>query len=554
MTRQKQDLPYLSHLLGFYDYVDPPQVYTVAGETHNIDAIAIHEEAHQWLAEHSTVGILLRGLILALKVEPGAKLLEEIANLVAAETEEVQEGFASYVEYAATQTRMSLETFRNELSGLPEIYLTGFDLARKIERIFVPEDFPSLSELELNTIRMCALIDLARFAMNVPVPKTDDDSQVVAAIQANSPNDRWRYLLEILSNDHKRRKALIDLIRPMVTIWLEKNTNRFSGKHYTGILVDDNIESVIAEVFPALAYQAPHNAWFIKVGPPGPELTAEYLMRENTAELKLSPSTQLKLQRELKLGDLCSGFTRLASSGSGACFVRLVPAQTAEARIVDIGHPLTIPKGFTAVLVHEAVITFDETGGRWWNYQGVGVATLISTNSVFQLLDSLDWDDAVVVIDCDLRSDDPFEPLLWSGHKTPLFLKTTPTGSAAAIIRTLSDQRLRIGTDVVTMVNWLTFVGAGSDQILLMWAIPYLSNQQAAIVLFATEPVIASIERWKTYVEGLEAVRMVKEKRAVIVPPLPEEAKRWRITDNDSIVHAPTNADIATAHLLSFGW
>lgn len=223
-----------------------------------------------------------------MKVQPDTKPLEEIANLIAVETEEVQEGFASYVEYAATPARMPLETFRNELSGLPEIYLSGFDLAMKIDRIFVSDDFPSLSELELNIVRMCALIDLTRFAMNVPIPNTDDDSQVVAAIQANSPNHRWRYLLEILSNDQECRKELIDLIRPMATIWLEKNMNRFSGKHYTGILIDDNIESVIARVFPALVYQAPRNAWFIKVGPPGPELTAEYLKREHTAELKLS--------------------------------------------------------------------------------------------------------------------------------------------------------------------------------------------------------------------------------------------------------------------------
>lgn len=546
------DQPYREHLLGYYDYVEPPQVYPYAGETHSIASIAMHEQAHEWLVEGSTLGLFLRVLIRAVKRASGNDIVLSVVERVAAETVEVQEGFATYIEYIAASR--TVEDFRSELKRLSGPYLPGFDLARAIETILSPTELDTYSPVEMLFLRRCTLIDISRFAMNVPVPETDDANQVVSAVWSNSPNTRWRTVLERLAHDTVHRKALIERAMPMFPTWLKKASNRFGAGVYTGITYADNIESVIAGLFPELPYVLPSEAWFVAPCPKGPELVAEYLVREQSAELRITPQTQIELRQDYGARELCQGFDRLVAVESRGCYVRFLPSWGPGPRCVDVGADLEVPFGFAAVLVHEAAISTDCHGRRLWNYVGDGNACVVTNDSIPEILGRLKWPDAVVVIDCPLESDDPFAPLAWSEVKSPLFLHPTPIGSLAAVIRTLSDLRVREGADVVMMRNWQHFEGAGGDQIFLAWVIPRFAGRRAGIFIFVTKEVIGAIQLLRVQAKLPEEVRFIGGKEDVIIPPLSEEASRWTISDDNPIVHAPANADIVTAHLLAFGW
>lgn len=556
MRHTDSNQPYLAHLLGYYDYVEPPQVYPYAAQTHDIISIELHEQAHQWLVERTTIGILLRGIIHAMRSEGEREQeLGQLASSIAGETDEVQEGFASYIEYSAVASSMTVADFQRELAQMSAVYSRGFNLARKIETILAPSELVGFSELEVALIQQFALLDITRFAMNIPVPQTEDDTQIVSAVRMHSPNRRWRMVLEGLANDPVRRRAFIERATPMLRVWLEKSENRFTDGLYTGIAYADHIENVIAEVFPELPYVPPWEAWFIEVIETKPELVSDYLSRgEGRAELRITPLTQIAIRRDLTAKELCRGFNYLAARRTGGCYVRLIPSLGTSSRTVDLEDALNVPPGSAAILVHETEITLDSGGKRRWNYQGYGIASIISNDSIPDILKRLRWRDAVVVVDCELDSSDPFAALEWSDIKAPLFLNTTPTGSLASVIRTLSDGRLKEGADVFSMMNWQHFEGAGSDQIILIWTIPHSTKGNAAIILFATKAVTGLVELWREHARLPEGVRFIIDKESVIVQSEYEKASKWRINDDDPVIHAPTNADVATAHLLAFGW
>ncbi|HEY0319448.1 MAG TPA: hypothetical protein VGC66_00605 [Pyrinomonadaceae bacterium] len=478
-----------------------------------------------------------------------------LASSIAAETDEVQEGFATYIEYSTVSSSVKLNDFRRELVQMPEVYLCGFDLARKVEKIIAPSELEGLSEQELVLVQQFALLDITRFAMNIPVPQTEDDTQIVAAVQTHSPNRRWRTVLEELARDADRRRALINRAAPMFGVWLKKSENRFTDGLYTGITYGDNIENIIAEIFPELPYVPPWEAWFIKVIETKPELVSEYFSRsEGTTELRITPRTRIAIRRDLTAKKLCRAFDHLAAQKSGGCYVRLIPSLGTSTRSVGLEAPLKIPPGDTAILIHETRVTVDSIGKRLWNYQGYGIACVVQNDSIPNILEHLRWSDAVVVVDCELEASDPFAPLEWSEIKFPLFLNTTPTGSLGSVIRTLSDERIREGSDVVAMVNWQHFEGAGSDQIILLWTIPRSTGGNAAVIQFATNTVMSLIELWREHAKLPEGVRFIVKEEVIVSHPVNEKARAWRIKDDDPIIHAPANADVATAHLLDFGW
>jgi hypothetical protein len=104
------------------------------------------------------------------------------------------------------------------------------------------------------------------------------------------------------------------------------------------------------------------------------------------------------------------------------------------------------------------------------------------------------------------------------------------------------------------MVNWQHFEGAGSDQIFLLWTIPRSTGGNAAVIQFATNTVMSLIELWREHAKLPEGVRFIVKEEVIVSHPVNEKARAWRIKDDDPIIRAPANADVATAHLLDFGW
>src|SRR5437870_3513232 len=135
MDRTKHILP---PILGFYSYYGAPIVYLHAGDTHSLEAIAHHEQAHKALTEHSSVGILTILYIWGddRTLQPAESLRCAVA--LAAETNEVQEGLATFAEYATGD--LPLDAFSERLTDLSQSYRQGFVEARRIENILSAGD------------------------------------------------------------------------------------------------------------------------------------------------------------------------------------------------------------------------------------------------------------------------------------------------------------------------------------------------------------------------------------------------------------------------------
>lgn len=542
---------YLAHVLGYYDFLQAPQVFAHAGENYSLEAVLLHEQAHQALTERSTVGALLSLKAEDLKKADGHDTLREwTVSALTQQIKLVQEGLATYAESTVMIPKFTDEQFIAELTARPDpVYREGYAIAKRMERIFSEESMPEFSAAQLRALRYITLLDISRFALNVPIPRSDDNAELVAVVRENSPNARWQSMLSSLAEDEESRLRFLSKCKPLFAEWLQKSATRFDGDTYNGITYGDNVEPILRELFPALPYQPPLEAWFIRVGRKGPERVEEYVLREWTAELALHPRTELSFVK-FPIADFCAGIRRLAAAPGGACYIRIVPAFGPEERTVPVSFDLPLRPGSAAVFFHEARLSQGANGGIWWNYQGEGFVTVISLDAIDDLLHAASWPDAVTVVDVSLKDANRMRVLHWSDIKAPLFVKTSPTGSVAAIAETISDPEINDGASIVMMANWTHFQGAGSDQVFLVWILPDRS-EGASVVHFTSEPALNHLQIWLQ--RAAPAIRIVTGKSRIDLPPRTEDGHAWRVNESETL-YAPINADTATAHLLSFGW
>lgn len=557
------------HLLGYYDHKNEPQVYPTAGEIHSLIDITMHEMAHKWLAERSTIGIFMQLLVrqyesIASTGEEGfneLSLLGEIINNITELLENVYEGFATYVEFFINRHKHTQEEFMKTLEQTREpVYLMGFNTAKQIESIIHPKELRSYTETELNKICLSTLIDISRFALNIPIPDDFDINKFLTIMREYSPADRWSTVLNSLANDVDLRKSFLNKSDSTFGSWLRKRHNRFSidGK-YSGILYADNIEEIIATLFPNLSYNSPENSSLSKIitfrGSREKEPTPDYLLREHCAELRFSPLERLEHVPDMKENELAKRFSDLKSHGAG-CYVRFITAPNNNNLEIQVGPNsediLMLLSGSVAVFIHEAYFSYNQDSKRIWHYAGYGYSCIIDKSSIKKILLSLSWLDALVVFECNLELfDNPYSPEGFSNFKSPLFLVPSKIGSLDSIVRPFSFDRWSSESRFLVVNNWNHFEGAGTDQIWLVWLIS--EDGKISILNFASEDALIGLDFWDKYVGIPDTIRRYNDYDITGIS-VSIESDRWFLDSERSEFVAPKNSDVVTSHQMSFGW
>jgi hypothetical protein len=555
------------HMLGYYDHVNPPQVLPTRNEQQDIDSIALHEEAHQWIAERSIVGNVINLLVLALiESKEHDPEVVSLIECLAKESEEVQEGFATYTEFLSLGPSVQIGPFRAQLGNKESVYLRGFNCAHRINSIISSETFPGHSEGELGAIRHSLLLDISRFAMNVPIRLEGSPTGIASYMRINSANKRWKTIMRKLVENASFRSELISSAQQMFETWLQKSRRRFDGESYGGITYGDNVEQVIAKMFPSLPYKdvvAWRREHQLPVTSYAPEAIEDYLLRETTSELQFETWPALPKFRDVATPDLVDQISQIDRFPDRACYIRLAPNQSDSEDRIERNINVAIPPGSVCVILHEAHLTVADQHRRWWNYIETGVATVIPASEVPEILGAARSLDSVVVVDCDLEVARPFAWAFgWADLKTPIMIKTTPTGSFSSLASVLKDgDVLAHGAELFAMSNWDHFVGAGNRQVKLLWIIPQKMDGRISVAVFATMELLKTLGTWRekcrppqslVFLSGIETIEVWGSAESTKLSN--NNGDRWSICETDGVIWAPANTDVATSHIQSFGW
>lgn len=555
--------------LGFYDHKNEPQVYPDAGETHNVVEVTVHEMAHKWLAERSTVGLFMN--LMMKYYESIAETREtdnpQLTKLVQAINEAtrlclvVHEGYASYVEFRLSRRKSSLRNFVDMLKGeRPPIYLEGFRIANLIDSIIRPEELADYREVEVRFISICTLLDITRFALNIPIPSELNTVTFLSGLEKNPPKGRWKTVLNSLASDADLRRNFLEQSDYMFKHWIKSVGDSFgSDGKYKGISYGDHIENTVARLFPELPYYHPGNFPLTKIITDSKttenESSADYLLRENCTELLFLPSNRIVHVPEIEETALSRRFHELNSAGEG-CYVRFIPAPEDKDIEVHIGSEsddvLTVPSGRVAAFVHEAFFSFNREAKRIWNYKGYGYSGIVAKTSLTSLLSSLSWNDALVVFEYnpDLF-ENPFWPEGFRNVKSPLYLVPKRVGSLASIVYPFSHYKLSSDASFLIMKNWSHFRGAGNDQIFLVWLIAQKGS--VSVLNFASEASLEGLHVWEKNVGIPASIKLYKAPELGIVRAS-ETSDIWLPISKGGEIEAPMNSDVVTSHSMSFGW
>jgi len=285
------------NILGSYDYLTAPKVnvFNHDGDAKEITITAMHEGLHQALNRHSIIGHLIYNLKKWSQEgeELEKQVFDEAALLLINSTRIIYEGLSVYAEYAVNG--IDKDTFTSNLVN--PLYISAFNTAIKIENI-IREDECSDSILStLPSVRVFALIDISRFALDIPLwsriqdkPLSEWPMAINSIIDEDNPLARWRYILEKLSTDENIRQSFIEKSNRTFELWSTKLTKKDvdDDGNYIGALLKDNIESIIAELFHELPYKPPTDEF------PTIEKNAEsiidFLHREISENLVFEPA------------------------------------------------------------------------------------------------------------------------------------------------------------------------------------------------------------------------------------------------------------------------
>lgn len=572
MATTLMDRAYFTHLCGYYDHKNPPRVLPQATGTLSLESIEAHEKAHKFLAEHSVYGIWLIVLCENISLTEGGETsnaLNQTAALLAANSVEVQEGFASYIEFYTGSTQSnSIAKFQYHLAKLPSFYLAGFKSAQKIDAIISDKTIPELTEEQINYLKRCLLIDICRFAMNVPISEEQLFLLKDVKDEILLPNYRFNYVMEKLSSDCLVRSEFIKKAIPIMKICLNKYENSTGESNiYSGVTYLDHCEHIIAELFPDIPYIRPEKFDDIKKyvafksGQHDSENLEDYLVRANPSELEFFPLQPIHYHSDKRIDDLINKLLIHLADSSQGCYIRFYPHPKGAMRNILLDDrnrstEINIPIGQSLAFVHFATITQNETNGRIWNYDGWGDAYLLDKIDYGKILSVLQNREAAVVFDAPLDFYDPFEPIEWAKLGNHVYLVPTPTGSISSLKKILCNDRLKEeGAEIVVMTNWTHFEHSGNNQILLLWLIPRSVEFAASILYVGTNQlhdylVIAVERNWLP--EGFNIVKNHNGGHNGVNGVLGRV--QWQIGTSDEKILAPGLSDVVSSHLLFFGW
>ena len=440
---------------------------------------------------------------------------------------------------------------------------SGYLTARLIEQILTAECLAGYSEIQRVHIRRCALIDISRFALNVPAAN-QSINQYLTTLLENPPTERWIQVLNQLTSERELSTAYAEKSRSTIEIWANKITEKFSAAGvYEGVLFLENTESVIAELFPDLPYQSLYECPLIKIDEDSMngqgESSEAYLLKTYCTTFDFQLQYPLAWHGALDPVAEIAFRTNLNSLGYRAkgVYCRIVENSTNSKVVWPRSsvkeHSVQIPPD--SILVMLTIAEFQPTadGRRLWNYQGGGEAFAFPTASLDNILRALDWVDAVVVVETagyETGASDRLAKL--SAIKAPLYVIRDDCGTLASVVDPVRGMCSRGRVALVLTPNWSHFEGGGSRQLFLAWVVA-LDGSCTFVSILASDSA-QGLKSWLKHGSPPETLMPFVFDDEQMRFDISSAARTWHFDQTDGVVIAPKNVDIVTSHILSFGW
>lgn len=569
-------------ILGYYDFTGSGyqlNVYDIPEEYLNVE---LHEQIHATLAMHSTLGFLS---ILLNKSRDQSNNL--IFNELIHRTREVHEGTATYAEYQILD-QDNKATFIENLNGLPETYREGFNTARLMDEILNDNKLKDFDKKDWNYIRRCTLIDISRFSLNVPLVsllKNDKRDDPVLAVKnclaKNDPTKRWQHVLTSLSQDPNLVDRFIERCFPMFQLWVKKVSGPQSvDGRYAGVLLSENIEPILSELFPDISWKAYVKELSNYPGVSvleGEDSYESYLARSISADLNFTPRLPIRLMPNNALESLLETIKICHPGGDWGCYIKIIINTFGQTRELDWGPAMgkfTIPPEQSLVLVHPAKFRDQPDGRRTWVYTPEMSAFLITTDKIKSIVDSRETEDCVLAIDIDLEQESTLEMILKEIRRpgTPFFVFPTPSGSFSSFLlvcKSIAEKSQLL--DIYPISNLKDFSGVSNQSIFSICIVPRLEIRDISIFIFGTLLLVAAV---RDYLISEEASNInahlcsdvvdevIFNQRSTAFPLNKTLIDKWTLLSdspwscdpiNKNKMHGPYNADVAVAHMVSFG-
>jgi hypothetical protein len=572
--------------LGYYDFQGASYSLNIQDIREDYGGLELHERIHAALALWSILGLFCV-MLRKSQVESAdnSSLTMQILGELLDRTREVHEGTATYMEFRDLSTDLEHAHFFDTMVARGEIYLKGLSSARLIDQILSKERLIDFGERWEKLLRLCTLIDISRFALNVPIitllreSKEDDPIKAVKAVLAtHNPTERWTHVLTSLAYDAMFANEFISRATPMFQRWIQKSSGPSSvNGTYAGILHEDNVEAIISELFPEMRWDSPDKELYQFPGisfTPKPESLESYLVRSNSADLNFAPRLPIQL---LPIGGFESLLETIKSclpGGAYGCYIKII-VNVDQERSIALGTDmptLKLAQGNSLVLYHPATFIYQLDKRRIWRYEPIVSGFILPTSEIDLLIGEIKSDDCVVVFDVDISQQASFQvPFLLRRPGLPIFVVPSPTGSFASFLTMCKALPYRnYPLEVFLLLNWAYFSGVHNESIYTTWIIPRLNIRDYAIVIFGTRQLHFAINEYLNSDEAessgvrlaTEIEKVTTNVRSALFPlngtiedPWSQVFDSpWTIDpENEHILHGPNNADIATAHIISFG-
>lgn len=578
----------LFRTLGFYDFTGSRyslNIYDIPERYLNVEQ---HEQIHATLAMHSTLGFLS---ILLHERRPQSNELFGTNKLVLNElinrTREVHEGTATYIEYHSLN-KEERTVFLENLRALPQTYQRGFQTARLIDEILSDDRLRNIPKAnDRKYIRRCALIDISRFALNVPVISFLKDFKgkdlflaIKNCLSENDPTDRWQHVLKTLYQEKRLADRFVKQCLPMFQLWVEKVRGPQSVDGvYAGVLLSDNIEPVLAKLYPKI-YWKPHVQELVSL-PGVSEISGKdsyesFLLRSIAADLLFSPRLPIQLLPSNALESLLKLIKSCQPGGGWGCYIKIIINMSEQTRELNWGSDFgqfKLSTGQSLVLVHPAIFKFQPDGRRVWAYKSSISALYVATSNLKSIVDSIESDDCVLTIEIDSATESAFDLIFDKIQRpgVPLFIFPSPAGSFSTFLDTCNSETFEsIPIDVFPLSNQSDFSGVENQDIWTIWMVPQFENRDVFIIIFGTPVLHRAIIDYlqsgeaknKNVHLSLKRNELIFDLRSASFPLNTAIADNLTILsipllindDHDEhLVHGPNNGYVAVAHMLSFG-
>jgi len=549
--------------------------------------VEIHERAHLSVATRTTLDTLCsllannKYIASALNNEEKKLLISYITN----RSEEIFEGVALFKEYLTKFNKLEKQKYLESCQSWNWTYKNGFRVANQIVKILDDVALTEFPILFRDMIRDAALVDIARFVLNIPVfsfiHENENNillSNFISYLEQNDPLRRWKYIFTKLLGNKEISTIFVEKSLPMFRTWVEKDCREKNiDGYYSGIAYIDNIEPVLSEVFPELKWQ-PFDSELSKTQlfqySNKPEEFGAFLRRTNAGNLVFIPTLRIDELEENGVQTLMMVLNLCNKGRNRGSYIKIFISAKGHKRTIDLGpnnDPITLISEQALILIHLAVLHQRNDGRTAWKYLDHLLACKIKLNLLRKMIENIDTDFCGLVFDVDLDQPNALD-IFFSNQEwecLPIFITSHDTGSLESFLKLCNFVKVRNYTlDVFPISSDDSFIGINNKSIESVWAIPDFGLRAMALFNLGTSLLLTSviqfiqIDKNDKFNLGLKKGGQVifdqktidtsnKNINPIIVNPDPH--KYWCKDESDiKIIHAPQNGNIVINHMITY--